>query len=565
MPPPPSISRLSMAPSVTSTSLRSSRKSMAAPSSGFGSTGPSVGVRDPRPLRDKSFQNHMVQVVQEYLVSNNFEIEMKYPLTPKTLRSPTQKDFVLIFQWLYHRLDPGYKFIKSIDNEVYSLLRIMGYPYFDNINKSQLAAVGGQTWFTILGMIYWMVELCQSLEKYDQSQENAEKSDEDVLNDILERYSSNCYRAYLQNEHDFSEYRAETELEIEQFSQSMRNSISEAGIEIKDVRRRAEALRKEGESINLLDKKRVALESDLVKFKEYVENLERRKTKWLNALDSIHEELSQVSQQYDLLQSELAGLQDQMNARGITTEDVEKMWGEREQLLKSMDQLTTRYESISAVINEKGAKAQQMVNELDNAFEHYNAALYNIGIDDSAQLKLHEPLREDNLGRPAVELLGGKSIKNNIRPLLLRHRNESSSRLHELQSQLIQLQEQNDRVSETITEKEETVETLQARLNSDKIAYDELYDTMNSDSAASNAKIERLDRDIHAMRVTVQQGLLQLQQQCNAVDVSYDQLKDALEGARMEMNGQLTDMINSIVGFKLHIQESLEQQESICS
>ena len=130
----------------------------ARPSAGFGPAGhqsffatapPMNGIpADPRRLRDRNTQAVMGQELMEFLTQRNFEMEAKHTLTHKTLTSPTQKDFDKVFQFLYHQIDPAYRFQKSSDAEVPPLLKQMRYPFEKNISKSQLAAVGGNNWST---------------------------------------------------------------------------------------------------------------------------------------------------------------------------------------------------------------------------------------------------------------------------------------------------------------------------------------------------------------------------------------------------------------------------------
>ncbi len=61
--------------------------------------------RDPRPLKDRSYQARIGQELLDYLVQHNFEMEMKHMLSQNLIKSPTQKDFNYMFQWLYHRID----------------------------------------------------------------------------------------------------------------------------------------------------------------------------------------------------------------------------------------------------------------------------------------------------------------------------------------------------------------------------------------------------------------------------------------------------------------------------
>ncbi len=126
---------------------------------------------------------------------------VKHTLSQNITKSPTQKDFNFMFQWLYHRIDPSYHFQRSIDQEVPPILKQLRYPYEKSITKSQLAAVGGQNWSTFLGLLHWMMQLCRMLDgfsahAYDETAEA--ESGVDVNRDrIVFDFLYNSYRAWL--------------------------------------------------------------------------------------------------------------------------------------------------------------------------------------------------------------------------------------------------------------------------------------------------------------------------------------------------------------------------------
>jgi len=122
---------------------------------------------DPRRLKDLATRQQMAQELLEYLTHNNFEMESKHVLSNKAMTSPTQKDFNCMFQWLYNRIDPSYRFMKSIDQEVPVLLKQMRYPFEKSIMKSQIAAVGGNNWATFLGLLHWMMQLARLMQAYE--------------------------------------------------------------------------------------------------------------------------------------------------------------------------------------------------------------------------------------------------------------------------------------------------------------------------------------------------------------------------------------------------------------
>src|SRR5690349_12521651 len=75
--------------------------------------------QDPRPIRDKTFQNNCIRFIIDYLAHAGYS----QPISTKNLQAPTSKDFQSIFKFLYNVLDPGYSFQKKFEEEVPILLK----------------------------------------------------------------------------------------------------------------------------------------------------------------------------------------------------------------------------------------------------------------------------------------------------------------------------------------------------------------------------------------------------------------------------------------------------------
>ena len=56
--------------------------------------------QDPRPVTNKAYIMEEIELVIEYLTSKHYD----RPLSVKVLQSPTQRDFVSIFMFLYHQV-----------------------------------------------------------------------------------------------------------------------------------------------------------------------------------------------------------------------------------------------------------------------------------------------------------------------------------------------------------------------------------------------------------------------------------------------------------------------------
>lgn len=115
-------------------------------------------VKDNRPVRDKVFANACRDNVADFL--NVYRSNLV--LGPKTLTSPTGREFQDIFKFLIGFLVDGFVWGKSFEQDCWQLLRDLKYPSPDTCGKTALAAPGAPThWPALLAMLNWFVDLCR--------------------------------------------------------------------------------------------------------------------------------------------------------------------------------------------------------------------------------------------------------------------------------------------------------------------------------------------------------------------------------------------------------------------
>ncbi|KAK9355548.1 HEC/Ndc80p family-domain-containing protein [Lipomyces doorenjongii] len=539
---------------------------------GFVASSTAVVLKDTRPIRDRAYQNMIANSVYEYLINNNFEMDMKHSITPKSLKSPTQKDFVMMFQWLYRRLDPGYKFTKSIENEVIPLMKIAGYPYLDTLSKSQLVAVGGQNWGAYLGMLYWLVEIAETFDAFDNKDYDIDEPEDTGLNQIVINYITKSYSAFLQNEDDYSEYESEMRESFEERIAAIKTTTDEYAKQKQKFEEELQDMEHSTPSLAALQNKSEALESDLAKFQEYIDNMEKRKTKWSTMLENINEELIAMEQEFTILEKEKLSLEAKIAAQGLTPADIDNIVGQREQLSKAIQANDAKSSEITKKLQEKEQLAQQALDSLDTAVQKYTSLGYRIGVlpagapncpeSKNFEISLSAPLAEENLGARPNAILNGLELRHEVRPALQKFRMEVAAKVHKAQDESIRLQSLLDRVAEVLVDKRDQLDTLEAQISAAKITYDEAFETMTSDASSSHAEIEKLERKIQAMRIGVQDGRLQLEQRAERIVIEYDHMQHAAELIREQMQRKISDYIEKIVGFKLHVQAELEAHEN---
>ena len=504
---------------------------------------------------------------------------MRHPLGIKALKNPTQKDFVVIFQFLYKKVDPGYRFTKSIEHEVYYVLKNIKYPYLDSINKSQISAVGGQNWPVFLGMLYWLVQLNLKVEEisvmdFTEDEIPEELDDGTDQNELeLERifinYIIKSYNAFLNNIDDYTEFYNEMRSEYDKYTEDIVKQTQRLLNENVKLRDSHQKLVAESESLVAVEKKSEALESDLFKFKAYIESMENRKLKWNNVLEQIKQEMQNSEAELVRTEEEKRQIQEQISAQGLTPKDIDRMNNERDRVSKSIDAVNLRLNEISKIVHSKELEAQQAYEELSNTLKEYNFSVYTIAstspdIDASKYVvKLDNLLSEERLGLRPDALLEGQDIKTDIRLNLQKLKNDINVRIHKAQDEAISLQEELDSIGETINEKSEQVESLEAKLSAGKLDYEVLYETMTKDANFYHTEIERFQSELKQIQSSSKQNMLLLDQQTKTIDMEYQKLANNVEQEREILHSKAQKMMDTVITFKLNIQGSLEDLENM--
>jgi SMC interacting uncharacterized protein involved in chromosome segregation len=154
---PPSVSRHSMMPRRKTSVGAGGGKSGRASSIGHrkSSVYPKSGsVRDTRPVSDKPVMQASVRKIITYLVEHGFDGS----ISPKTLMSPSNKDFVHVLEFLMQQIDASFTVKGKLEEVILPLFQFMKYPF--QLHKRILLCVGSPlTWPHLLAALSWLVDL----------------------------------------------------------------------------------------------------------------------------------------------------------------------------------------------------------------------------------------------------------------------------------------------------------------------------------------------------------------------------------------------------------------------
>ncbi|KAF2097080.1 hypothetical protein NA57DRAFT_77334 [Rhizodiscina lignyota] len=566
----------------------------------FFTTGPAPATVpvDPRRLKDASVRAQMGQELVEYLTHNNFEMESKHNLSAKAMTSPTQKDFNMMFQWLYHRLDPAYRFQKNIDQEVPPLLKQMRYPFEKSIMKSQIAAVGGNNWHTFLGLLHWMMQLAQMTEKYAQGyyDDAAAESGFDVGADrIIFQFLTDAYREWLSVDDDDDDNAEElikphVETMATRFEDANKQHLDQVKMleaESKALSDQIEELGRAGEKGRRLDEIIKTLESDQTKFEQYNEQMQGRMEKYQTRMKLIEEELEKVEKELEEAEGERQEMQQSVDAQGITINDIDRMNSDRERLQKGVESASQRLEEIKTKAAEKEGEASQKLEELERSIQNYNSLGYEVGIipstADNAKGQNYELVLNVNEGPNFSSSQMGSSqgteasdrlladptsgyqpqhllnldLKGAVKNSILTLRKEISERRNAALEQDMNNHDLLDKATEAIDDMKAEVAALDHKVRAAEEEFEKTREISNAQKMASDAQIEKMEKELAKMRAGLNESVLLMEQRETNTDLEYDQLKQRAAALREELHTEIERILNDVVKFKVHIQESL--------
>lgn len=351
--------------------------------------------RDPRPPKDRAFQNNMAEELQVYMTQNNFDMEMKHQIG--NIKSPTQKDFDYMFQWLYHRIDPAYRFQKNIATEVPPILKQLRYPYEKSITKSQLTAVGGlNSWPIFLGMLHWIMQLAQMLERFERGDfdDACAQAGVDVTGDrIIFKFLSGAYKDFLSSTATDDAEEGEQELqqllephiaamaaEFDQGNKAYAEDLKMFEAENSALLQKIEEAESSAPDTAKLDNQHKILKEDITKFAEWVPHGEKKSQKLETQNTNLRKDIEHWDQERTNAEEEMKGLHEAVDKQGISIEDIDRMNGERDRLQKGLEAAKLKLEEARRKVAEKEAEAGSKLAELEGVVDEYNSLCYRVGL-----------------------------------------------------------------------------------------------------------------------------------------------------------------------------------------
>ncbi|XP_032926708.1 kinetochore protein NDC80 homolog [Catharus ustulatus] len=308
-------------------------------------------IKDPRPLHDKAFIQQCIKKLCEFLLENGYA----HNVSMKSLQSPSVKDFLKIFTFIYKFFCPSYELPDSkFEEEIPKVFKNLGYPFA--LSKSSMYTVGApHTWPQIVAALVWLID-CVKL--YNAIKENApafddgqggETDDGIVHYKLFLDYCVKCYDLFMKGRDTFEEVDAEVQSKLKDLFNVDAFQMESLAAENKRLQEEIARLEKEKERepdrrVTLRNVKS-SLQADVQKYQAYLASLESHIAILDQKLGSLNDEVETAETEVEAMKQENARLRHIFDNQKYSAVDIERIKYERNELQQTINKLTKELEA----------------------------------------------------------------------------------------------------------------------------------------------------------------------------------------------------------------------------
>jgi kinetochore protein NDC80 len=164
------------------------------------------------------------------------------------------------------------------------------------------------------------------------------------------------------------------------------------------------------------------------------------------------------------------------------------MTAEREKLVQGLEQMSSKVDEARKLAWEKELHAQKKVESIEKLIQSYNTLGYRIGIIPASAPHANGIGFELDFNAQAAmgpgvvrpDQLINRDLRHEIRGALMKLREKLGGEVHKKQDDAIQLQEQLDRIVESLVDKKDELEGLEAKVAGSMEQFSEIKDVSPS-------------------------------------------------------------------------------------
>ncbi|KAI9232773.1 MAG: HEC/Ndc80p family-domain-containing protein [Podila humilis] len=536
-----------------------------------------TNARDPRPVKDKTFQRNTILGLINYLT------QAGYPnaVSQRTFTQPSNKDFQDVFKFLYNKLEPGFEFQKRFEEEVPILLKTMRYPAADSISRTTLYAVGTpHSWPNMLALLGWMVDLITIVDKFNELVEHLSlgnnpppprNRDIDPQMDLTLVSTHQALYTYLTRSYRTWMLTGESDLEAEdmltrsflRFKDVNESDVRKQMEENDTLRQTLETARNEVSPLLTLEEEQQRLRADIEKFKTAIEHVRPRIEEIRKDNEAGKQEIVNLTNLAAQLDTAVKETKEVIRAQTVTKEGLETKLEERNGLRRreaGLKQQVSELENQHRVLEKRFSDGEI---EAERRAKEYNSLAVKIGIVPSTakyakgqdfELRLHL----ENASRiTSSSTIGGHAplysvdIKGKAEQTVSALRNQLNRDANQTNMELSTLQEDLETLSDTLADDESELrfkESHNAMLNK---KYQEEKENARNEAISRQTYVESRAEQIRLMKLETAQNVAE----CDRLDQEQAYLERQASQNREQTHRKIKELLQQLASVKQLVEQ----------
>jgi len=501
-----------------------------------------------------------MRTVITYLSSHGYPAA----ISPKTLASPTAKDFTLIVQFLFQQFDPNMKTFGKIEDDVPQFFKRLNYPF--QISKSALFAVGSpHSWPAVLAALTWLVELLNYNEKTEEQASNGGpgimEDQESATKRQFFEYICTSYRYFLAG--DDLRCQAVDEEMLSQFT-AKEKAIADAHARIKEANdalvAELQRMQSEKSPLDAAQQRRAELMSDAEKFDKLIENLQSLKATLQRKLQERQQDLASKQEALAAVNAENEGLRARIAAQPVNKADINRMIMERSKQKEVLEAVSSQAEELEQKTHQQEVQIVAALKSLDANASRYNQMAHRLKLVPATAKRADGVTYELHINREAASLneFANVDLKGVIKPGLERLCDTYRTKAAELSRDLLGLRETAAGISEAINEKTEENLGVEAQIAKAEAQLRMAREAQEDKVKDAAGRAERLQDEVANLRSAANNMQAEMEQRKAAAVAEYEALQRNCEAELARLKVDLRTALETMLQHRMWVQQRLE-------
>ncbi|NXT07010.1 NDC80 protein, partial [Prunella fulvescens] len=524
-------------------------------------------IKDPRPLHDKSFIQQCIKKLCEFLVENAYA----HNVSVKSLQSPSVKDFLKIFTFIYKFLCPSYELPDSkFEEEIPKVFKDLGYPFA--LSKSSIYTVGApHTWPQIVAALVWLID-CVKL--YNAIRENApsfddrqswggETDDGIVHNKLFMDYCVKCYDLFMKGRDTFEELDAEVQSKLKDLFNIDPFQMESLAAENKRLQEEIARLEKEKESepdrrVTLRNVKS-SLQADVQKYQAYLANLESHTAILDQKLESVNDEVETAEMEVEAMKQENARLRHILDNQKYSAADIERINHERNELQQTINKLTKEVEAEEHQLWNEELKYARNKEAIEIQLAEYHKL--------ARKLKLIPVSAENSKGHDFEIQFNPEAGPNclvkyrtQIKAPLMEIINETEEEINRATQRKITLEDTLEQVNVMLEDKKRSLKTLTEEAEKLDDLYQQKLKEIEEEEQKCANELESLKKHKELLESGVYEGLSEATNELHDLQRQYQVVLQTTTEEKRKIDANLSRLIETVANHIASIVKYLDEQ-----